>query len=721
MGGDGKRAIIYPEVDLSILTRIGQALRFRATNVAAVDLKSFFAAQLGAGGIPEQLNGPEDAFRLLGTVYRCLRVIVGTASIDIDTVDAEGAPVNNAKVRAWLNEPYPGMDYRQWVKRIIGQTVITGGSRLLQVDLLNDKALMPVSLTECRVDGDVNVFPPKGFWYNGQWYDPSRVVSIQGPDPTQINDAYSAVEASGLSADTGFYARKHAARALKGGAFLAALLKYAKNFPSQEKRDEFMNGWNDALKRAKQTGTFPLLEAGGDFTVEKLGLSFVDLALPVVIVGTDKEIARAMGVPPAYLGEDSNSLANFAEQRKIFLEATLEDVWGMIESALNLGMRSRFGGAELRFKFRREQCPIAQEVKSAQGTAQLPAVGKTLTRNEWRASQGLPLWPPEIGDSIGEADAFTGTVPFIIPQPKPKTTRAADAIAEGFRTFLAPAKPAALPASAAVRADPPCNDKDKPHNGRTRNERALFWRAAMLGLDDNEARYRRTFAKIFDGVRAELKASAEAEWEKSHTLAYDRDALRSLMLAKRKAILPAVWQAGKRSGDFEIAAVIGAKRSFTRATSTLSAKAMFELMARAEAWTNLTGDTVYSNVADLIARGVQDGYSLQQMMDALEEFGVGNPENIARTEVLGSLNAGRDDAYRESGVVEGEEWLATQDDRTRDSHAEADGQTVGIDEQFTLHGASGDVKLDYPGDPQGPPEEICQCRCFLLPVVNVED
>jgi hypothetical protein len=172
---------------LGIITRIGQA--FRATNLAAVDLKSFFAAHLGTGGIVDQLSGPEDAFRLIGTVYRCLRVIVGTAAIDIDTVDADNAPVDNAKVRAWLAQPYPGMDYRQWVKRIIGQTVITGGSRLLQIDPLNDKALMPVSLTECRVDGDARKFPPTGFWYDGQWYPPTRVVSIQGPDPTQINDA----------------------------------------------------------------------------------------------------------------------------------------------------------------------------------------------------------------------------------------------------------------------------------------------------------------------------------------------------------------------------------------------------------------------------------------------------------------------------------------------------------------------------------------------------
>jgi hypothetical protein len=746
-----------------LLTRIFRPAYARAQNLAAVDLNSFFAARLGSAGIPDQLTGPEDAFRRIGVVNRAVRVLVGSAAVGLEIVNRKGEPVENREVQDWLDEPYPGMDYSQWVKRILGQIAVTGGSRLLQLDGANNRAWMPVSLNDCSVNGDPQKFPPDGFWYLGQPYPRDRVISIQAPDATQINDSISGIEAASLSTDAGFYSRKHAAGALKSGAFLGALLKYAKTFPSKEKRDEFLNGWADSLKRAKQTGTFPMLEAGGDFTVEKLGLSFVDLALTDLMGMTNREIEMTIGVMPAYMGEDSNSLANFEQQRQMFLESTLNDIWSTVESAFNLGFKLVFKG-DVRFRFDRKQCPIAQEIRQKRGLALLPAVKKTMTANEWRKEMGLTEWPPEIGDSIGEADAFTGATPFVIPKPKP-AGRAVDAIAEGFRAFLtlpALAKRAepepdiepygeycGLCGGQAKRAivlldnvrhkgficqnqhgwlydgdkriytrtadnKPPCNDK---LNGRTKGERAIFWRAADREMATNARAYARTFSKLFDGVRDELKASAK-DWETTHTLTYDRDALRSQMLAKRKAILPAIWTAGKRSGDDEIAHVAGprALRTMKRVASMLSPAAMYEIMARAEAWTNLTGNTVYANVSGLIERGVEQGFSLQQMMDALEDFGVGNPENIARTEVLGSLNAGRDDQYRESGVVTGEEWLATMDDRTRDSHAEADGQTVGIDEQFTVGG----VKLDYPGDPQAPPEEICQCRCYLLPVVSEE-
>jgi uncharacterized protein with gpF-like domain len=60
-------------------------------------------------------------------------------------------------------------------------------------------------------------------------------------------------------------------------------------------------------------------------------------------------------------------------------------------------------------------------------------------------------------------------------------------------------------------------------------------------------------------------------------------------------------------------------------------------------------------------------------------------------------------------------WIATDDDRTRDSHADMDDQQVtGMDTPFI----SGDgCELLYPGDWTAPPEETCNCRCSVI--VNI--
>lgn len=94
-------------------------------------------------------------------------------------------------------------------------------------------------------------------------------------------------------------------------------------------------------------------------------------------------------------------------------------------------------------------------------------------------------------------------------------------------------------------------------------------------------------------------------------------------------------------------------------------------------------------------------------------------ETIARTEALSGLNAARDEAFRQaidSGEVQAQNvlkvWNATGDSRTRDSHAEMDGQDVPLDEAFETPDG---YRLMYPTDSSlgAPAEETIQCRCWL--------
>lgn len=55
-------------------------------------------------------------------------------------------------------------------------------------------------------------------------------------------------------------------------------------------------------------------------------------------------------------------------------------------------------------------------------------------------------------------------------------------------------------------------------------------------------------------------------------------------------------------------------------------------------------------------------------------------------------------------------WVSSDDDRTRESHSEANGQKVELDEAFIVGG----VELLHPGDPDGPPEEVINCRCGVV-------
>lgn len=88
---------------------------------------------------------------------------------------------------------------------------------------------------------------------------------------------------------------------------------------------------------------------------------------------------------------------------------------------------------------------------------------------------------------------------------------------------------------------------------------------------------------------------------------------------------------------------------------------------------------------------------------------------LARTDLIGTSNASAIAAARMvfAGENVSKRWLSTPDERTRPTHVEANGQAVPLDSAFTV----GDSRLDFPGDPDGPDAEICNCRCVAAETV----
>ena len=116
-------------------------------------------------------------------------------------------------------------------------------------------------------------------------------------------------------------------------------------------------------------------------------------------------------------------------------------------------------------------------------------------------------------------------------------------------------------------------------------------------------------------------------------------------------------------------------------------------------------------------QGILQGESMDKIAKRLrnvQEMNKTQAIRSARTIVTGAENKGRQDSYARAeadGIILQKEWLATNDGRTRHSHAALDGAIVDQDKKF-------DNGLMYPGDPSGRPEEVYNCRCTLVSKVN---
>lgn len=113
-----------------------------------------------------------------------------------------------------------------------------------------------------------------------------------------------------------------------------------------------------------------------------------------------------------------------------------------------------------------------------------------------------------------------------------------------------------------------------------------------------------------------------------------------------------------------------------------------------------------------VLQGILQGESMDKIakrIGSVQEMNKNASIRTARTIVTGAENKGRFDSYQRAtadGIILEEEWIATNDSRTRHSHAIMDGEIKGVDGKFSNG-------LEYPGDPNGRPEEVYQCRCSM--------
>lgn len=123
------------------------------------------------------------------------------------------------------------------------------------------------------------------------------------------------------------------------------------------------------------------------------------------------------------------------------------------------------------------------------------------------------------------------------------------------------------------------------------------------------------------------------------------------------------------------------------------------------------------HISNAITQGILQGESIDKVAKRLRsvtDMDRNAAKRNARTAVTGAQNAGRVASYKRAesmGVEVRQEWLAAHDGRTRESHAKIDGEQVAVGKTFS-NGCR------YPGDPNGAPEEVYNCRCTLIPALG---
>lgn len=248
-------------------------------------------------------------------------------------------------------------------------------------------------------------------------------------------------------------------------------------------------------------------------------------------------------------------------------------------------------------------------------------------------------------------------------------------------------------------------------------------------IDRNRAREARRQVIILDRLTRQFRRVLEAElaaamremvdmWEHTREVTMPRgfhDRMEAIFLQMADAAIEAfsarIMQQAKHAG-----LVLEVKEDFAQIMRRRALKYIQQEAVRRRI-TRVT-ETKRRQIIKAVDDGYRSGATLPEVAASVRALiptiAKWSADTIARTETHGAANYGSNEAAKDTGLPLRREWLAAHDERTRPSHAEADGQIVGPDEKFKV----GAEYLMYPGDPDAAPEEVVNCRCTLGYIVD---
>ena len=239
-----------------------------------------------------------------------------------------------------------------------------------------------------------------------------------------------------------------------------------------------------------------------------------------------------------------------------------------------------------------------------------------------------------------------------------------------------------------------------------------------IGAYNREAERRLTDAlqeRLAVTMRRQMRASIVQDYKRAAEQVEKGNVLVTLTDTDTGRIVLTGWERAVETFGRRMADQIGKRHGSLERKERVAEYLSIAFQHFAQRWiatkvTEIDG-TTEKHIRELVEYGMQEGQTLTEiglnLMKVSSEIARYRSHVIARTETHFAAGFANETAAEESGLDLEKEWVAAWDDRTRETHIEADGQRVPLGGRFNVGG----YELEYPGDASGPAEEVIMCRC----------
>jgi HK97 family phage portal protein len=724
------------------------------------ELMSLLLNQAGAmGGEVSELS----AYENLEVVYRCISVTVNrikSLPTNVYKMIGKFRPEVFEQFPAdMLHKPNPVITGKDLIGQTIGWLLCKGKAYYWRKQEAGKKPTLWILPAHRMTPNQPNKFPPDDYTLSGggDGYESiviprSELICFSFWSPVGLNDSIAPMKASLRTANLDAKASILNQKLFENAGIVSGLLTTSENVDEKDV-DKVEAWWEQKYSGVQQAGRVGILTGGWKF--EKFGITPVEMQYILGRKLNRENICTAFGIPPAVAGVlEYANYANMNPQMEIFWEFFGLPLIDYIEDVINTFLLPLYR-SDIYFAFDTSKVPTLQRMKrEAWTTAKEQIAAGVMTPNQYIISETdrapvpwgdnfyMPLGMIMEGSLLGTEDALYGK-----GMPSKELIKACR---NGvlFKSVV--------PKSIESEEEKP--EDNKPLKRRaycdkkrlTEEERVYIWRKYAAATDRQEEKFSKETNKLFKDQYRKISEAVKSRADQSgnltqfhkpefETIFYSEDWIAYFYRALKPLYASFLKQAGQdvlidinSPVEFTlntpaIQHFLGEKNSLTQANYDVKIW-WSPLIDYIRNELKLIHLTTMEDVWAAIEAGIIDQQSITEIMQGISgafQFDT-RADRIARTEINTVNNY---NAYEQSGVVDGSEWLAVKDGRSRDNHAGSfdsgagcDGEVVSIGDQFIIpasdNGKVPEERCLFPGDPKLSAANRIYCRCRTIPVLK---
>jgi HK97 family phage portal protein len=654
----------------------------------------------------------EAGYQNVAAVFGCVSKIAKAAGgIDWYVMDGENEKEGHS-LGLLLARPNEFDSRSSFIRKVTSFLLLSGNSYIERVQGIPSAppkylyALRPDRMTPKAGIGPREYISAWEYNANGRIYvyKPEQILHVTEFHPTNDFFGLSRLEVAAKSIDIANLSMNWNANLLNRDMRIPGALKVDGTLTEDQRKVLLAD--LAQYQGAENAGKIPIFEGGsGGMEWQPMAITPKEMDWLNSEKFNTRRICAIFDVPSQLLGDtEASTYANMQEARAAFYMEAVLPMMDVLRDELNAWLAPLYG-PKIRLEYDRDAIEAIQEDRGKKYS--YIAQSDWLTQNEKREATGYDDLGPE-GDVVLVG---IGKIPLeqaiAEPEPMPDFTPGGD--------------------------DDQDELDDDGESGKVRKSRpthkASFWsgpeRKTLLwkAFDRRLATQERQLVPL---VKKYLRDQAERVRDRIKegiAPAFAVDVLAEVK-AYAERFFPFYERAFKYAGQAGFNATQGklwepvddakVDEPHFEVTSEMLAKLRAQIAKSAKYFNETTGEFVKSFVENATIENFTTEQLTQELWRALDGRAAWEARRIASTEMTRTDGWGSHEGYKQNPDIDRQGWNCQKLATSREDHVEADGQEVGIDEDFTIGGEA----MAHPGDQRGSAGNTCNCRCSTYPVVG---